>query len=75
MLYEVITSMEQRAGAEQINSAIQELNSVTQMNASSSSELSTQSVNLSGMADELVKDIAYFKVWNLLIPHINTHDV
>ncbi len=55
-------SMEQRAGAEQINSAIQELNSVTQMNASSSSELSTQSVNLSGMADELVKDIAYFKV-------------
>lgn len=55
-------SFEQSAGADQINSAIQQLNMVTQSNAATSEELSTNAVELSAQAEQLQDIIAFFKI-------------
>ncbi|MFC2138385.1 methyl-accepting chemotaxis protein [Bacteroidota bacterium] len=55
-------SMEQNAGADQINNAIQQLNQVTQQNAASSEELSSSAEELSNQADKLREAISFFKL-------------
>ena len=55
-------SQEQKAGADQINTAIQKLNHVTQQNAAASEEMATSSEELSGQADQLREVIGFFKL-------------
>ena len=55
-------SLEQKAGTEQINNAIQQLNNVTQENAGSAELLATNVEALSSLADKLNKLIAFFKL-------------
>jgi methyl-accepting chemotaxis protein len=55
-------SLEQSAGADQINMAIQQLNMVTQQNAATSEELSTNAVELSAQAEQLKEVISFFKI-------------
>ncbi|MBF0627764.1 MAG: HAMP domain-containing protein [Magnetococcales bacterium] len=51
---------EQDVGAAQINSAIQQLDKVIQMNASASEQMSTTSEELTGQAEQLQHTISYF---------------
>ncbi|NGZ07198.1 MAG: HAMP domain-containing protein [Magnetococcales bacterium] len=51
---------EQDIGAAQINTAIQELDKVIQMNASASEQMSTTSEELTGQAEQLQHTISYF---------------
>lgn len=55
-------SMEQNAGAEQVNQAIQSLNSVAQLNATNSEELATTAERMTEQAEILKNEIAYFTV-------------
>lgn len=55
-------SIEQKTGAEQINMAMQNLNVITQENASSSDELTNSSVLLSQLADNLKSAVSFFKL-------------
>jgi len=55
-------SIEQKTGAEQINLAMQQLNMITQENASSSDELTQSSNQLSGLATGLNQAIRFFKM-------------
>ncbi|MCQ2201676.1 MAG: methyl-accepting chemotaxis protein [Bacteroidales bacterium] len=55
-------SIEQKTGAEQINMAMQNLNVITQENASSSDELTNSSVLLSQLADNLKNAVSFFKL-------------
>lgn len=55
-------SIEQKTGAEQINMAMQNLNVITQENASSSDELTNSSVLLSSLATNLKQAVGYFKL-------------
>ncbi|MBP5364459.1 MAG: HAMP domain-containing protein [Bacteroidales bacterium] len=55
-------SIEQKTGAEQINMAMQNLNVITQENASSSDELTSSSVQLSGLAASLKEAVSFFKL-------------
>ena len=55
-------SIEQKTGAEQINQAMQNLNVITQENASSSDELTNSSVHLSTLATNLKQAVGYFKL-------------
>jgi methyl-accepting chemotaxis protein len=55
-------SMEQNAGADQINNAIQQLSSVTQQNSVASEEMASSSEELSGQAEHLKGLISFFKV-------------
>lgn len=55
-------NLEQSAGADQINLAIQELNMVTQQNAATSEELATNAVELSAQAEQLQEIISFFKI-------------
>jgi methyl-accepting chemotaxis protein len=55
---------EQDIGAAQINEAIQQLDKVTQSNASASEEMSATSEELAAQAEELQTSIAFFKVDN-----------
>ncbi len=55
-------SQEQNRGAEQINNALQQLNDVTQLNASSSEEVSASANSLAQQAKALLKNVAFFKV-------------
>ena len=55
-------SLEQNAGASQINNAINQLNKVTQQNAASAEEMATSSEELSSQADSLKVLIEFFKV-------------
>jgi methyl-accepting chemotaxis protein len=55
-------SLEQTQGVSQINISIQQLNSVTQRNASASGELSSGADELARKAEELKDLIAFFKV-------------
>jgi methyl-accepting chemotaxis protein len=55
-------SEEQTIGAEQVNSAILELNRVTQHSASMSEEFSASAQELTQLADHLLKEISYFQV-------------
>ncbi|VXC63950.1 methyl-accepting chemotaxis protein [Sphingomonas sp. 8AM] len=52
---------EQDIGASQINEAIQQLDKVTQLNASASSQISSTSEELASQAEELEQNIAFFR--------------
>ncbi len=53
---------EQSTGADQINSAIQQLNMVTQQNAATSEELATSAIELSAQAEQLQEIISFFRL-------------
>lgn len=53
-------SIEQNAGADQINGAIQQLNIITQQNAASSEEMATSAEELSSQAESLKDAVAFF---------------
>lgn len=53
-------SSEQLKGAEQVNVAMQELNHITQQNASSSEELAASSQQLTSQADNLKQIVSFF---------------
>jgi methyl-accepting chemotaxis protein len=55
-------SEEQSAGAGQINTAMDQLNQITQQNASSSEELAATSEEMSGQAAQLQELMAFFTV-------------
>ncbi|WP_066630257.1 methyl-accepting chemotaxis protein [Labilibacter marinus] len=55
-------SLEQKTGAEQINMAMQQLNLITQENASSSDELTQSAEQLSVLADGLKEAVSFFKI-------------
>ena len=55
-------SVEQSAGVGQINSAMLQLNTITQQNAASSEELSATSEEMSGQAQKLQSVMAFFKI-------------
>ncbi|NJM14120.1 MAG: hypothetical protein HC896_00875 [Bacteroidales bacterium] len=63
MLVQEITaaSIEQNAGADQVNNAILQLNTVTQSNAAAAEELATSSEEMAGQAEILKSSIAYFR--------------
>ncbi len=56
------SAAEQFKGAEQVNSAIVELNGLTQQNASSSEKLAASAQKLSSQADHLNKLVQFFKL-------------
>jgi len=58
----VSASMEQSAGANQINNAVSQLNKVTQQNAAAAEEMATSSEELAGQAQQLLEMISYFKM-------------
>ncbi len=55
-------SMEQKTGADQINQAMQQLNMITQENASSSDELTQSSEQLADLAASLQEAVSYFNI-------------
>jgi methyl-accepting chemotaxis protein len=55
-------SLEQNAGAKQINNAILQLNQVTQQNASASEEISSSAEELATQAEALTSTISFFKI-------------
>jgi len=55
-------SVEQKTGAEQINMAMQNLNVITQENASAADELTNSSVQLSDLAANLKAAVSFFKL-------------
>lgn len=55
-------SIEQKTGAEQINMAMQNLNVITQENASSSDELTNSSSQLNMLASSLKQAVSFFKL-------------
>ena len=55
-------SLEQKTGADQINLAMQQLNNITQENASESDQLTTSSEQLSYLANSLKEAIAFFQI-------------
>jgi methyl-accepting chemotaxis protein len=57
-------SIEQNAGAEQINSAILQLSQVTQQNAAVSEEMATSSEEMSSQAEQLKEIVSFFKLQN-----------
>jgi len=56
------SSAEQRTGSNQINSAIAQLNQVTQSNASSAEELASSSELFSKQAERLKNSVSFFKL-------------
>jgi len=62
LIQEVTTaSIEQNSGAEQINTAIFELNRITQLNASSAEEMATGAEELSAQAHQFKELVSFFK--------------
>jgi len=55
-------SAEQDSGAEQVNTALQQLDKVIQMNAANSEELASTAEELSSQAQQLQEVVGYFKV-------------
>lgn len=55
------SSIEQSAGADQINSAMQQLNYISQGNAAASEELATSAEEMASQAEQLQEIIGYFK--------------
>ncbi len=55
-------SIEQNAGAEQVNSSIQQLNGVAQRNAATSEKLATTAEEMTAQAERLKEVVAYFKI-------------
>ncbi len=62
------SSHEQAAGANMINSAVQQLNSVTRQNISASEEMGNGSERLNDLAKQLQDIIMYFKLDNNQVP-------
>ena len=63
LIHEIVgASIQQSAGAEQINTSIQQLNLVTQQNAAASEELATNAIELSSQAENLQKIVSFFQV-------------
>ena len=56
-----VASNEQNSGANQVNSALQSLNQITQQNAALFQSLAEDAINLSNQADVLNEVIRYFK--------------
>ncbi len=56
------SSEEQSSGVIQVNTAMSQLNQVTQQNASSSEELAATSEEMSGQAEQLQELVRYFKL-------------
>ncbi|MBN2275932.1 MAG: methyl-accepting chemotaxis protein [Bacteroidales bacterium] len=54
-------SIEQSAGTEQVNQALQQLNQVTQQNSALSEEMSSSSEELASQAERLFDSVSYFK--------------
>lgn len=59
-----VSSQEQRTSMEQISSAINELNRITQTNSSTAEELSANAEELSGQTEQLSELISFFKDGN-----------
>ncbi len=57
-----VASVDQNLGDEQINSAITQLNQVTQENAGSAEQLSANASTLIEQAEQLTKTISFFKM-------------
>lgn len=57
-----IASLEQTAGTDQINTAIQNLNSVSQQNAAAAEDLAASSEELSNQAKNLLEAMQFFKI-------------
>jgi methyl-accepting chemotaxis protein len=55
-------SIEQNSGADQISTAIQQLNQITQEAAAASEEMASNAESLSEQADHLMEAISYFKL-------------
>ena len=55
-------SMEQNAGADQINSAIQQLNQVTQQNAAASEEMASGAEELNSQSQQLIDIVSFFDI-------------
>jgi len=76
-LVQIITaaSAEQDSGAQQINSAILQLDQVVQQNASASEEMASMSEQLSAQARDLVQTMSFFRLGdeNPLSPAVNNH--
>lgn len=71
-------SMEQNAGAEQVNNALQHLNEIIQQNASASEEMAASADELNQQAVQLRKTIAFFKVeegFDVQMPIQDTEDL
>jgi methyl-accepting chemotaxis protein len=63
LVHEIVAaSMEQANGANQVNSAVQQLNDLTQQNATASEQLSKNASNLEDLANDLNKLIAFFRI-------------
>ena len=58
----VASSMEQNAGAEQVNNAIQQLSQVIQQNAAASEEMASSSEELSSQSEQMKSAINYFSI-------------
>ena len=56
------SSYEQNSGANQINSAINELNNVIQLNSSTADKLAEYAVNMQNEADELKENVEFFTI-------------
>lgn len=69
------SSSEQSSGAAQINTALQQLNHVTQANAVSSEELAANSKDLENMSQKLIEIIDFFKYDNLIKKDNNTQAI
>ncbi len=57
-----LASLEQKAGVEQVNGAIHQLDQVAQHNAAISEELANTSEEMTALAEQLRRVISYFKV-------------
>jgi methyl-accepting chemotaxis protein len=71
-------SMEQNAGAEQVNNALQHLNEIIQQNASASEEMAASADELNQQAVQLRKTISFFKVedgYEIELPGKNDYSV
>lgn len=55
-------SLEQNAGADQINNAIQQLSQITQQNAAASEEIATSSEELASQAEQLKDVVSFFEI-------------
>jgi methyl-accepting chemotaxis protein len=62
-------SEEQSSGVGQINTAMAQLNQITQQNASASEELAATAEEMSGQAEQLQHAMEFFKIENLNLGH------
>jgi methyl-accepting chemotaxis protein len=66
---------EQYAAIDQINLSMQELNNITQQNASSSEELTASSEELVRLSETLSEQIDFFKLSEADLQHANEHEL